>query len=210
MREGARSALTAHLGVVRQRAIALGEQWSFAGHLRSPDDVFHLTLAELIAIAEGRLAMPHAAKRASWRRRQRDSFTIQEAPEVIVEPRGLAPTMPAVATAASCVDRNEWRGIVVASGRANGVAHLAHHPTEALSLAVGAILVVPATDPSWTPAFLKAGAIVMETGGYLSHGAIVAREFGIPAVVNLPGILSAIRAGEQLEVDADHGVVRRL
>ena len=50
----------------------------------------------------------------------------------------------------------------------------------------------------------------METGGYLSHGAIVAREFGIPAVVNLPGILSAIRAGEQLEVDADHGVVRRL
>jgi pyruvate,water dikinase len=75
---------------------------------------------------------------------------------------------------------------------------------------VGAILVVPATDPSWTPAFLKAGAIVMETGGYLSHGAIVAREFGIPAVVNLPGILSAIRAGEQLEVDADHGVVRRL
>ena len=210
MREGARSALTAHLGVVRQRAIALGEQWSFAGHLRSPDDVFHLTLAELIAIAEGRLAMPHAAKRASWRRRQRDSFTIQEAPEVIVEPRGLAPTMPAVATAASCVDRNEWRGIVVASGRANGVAHLAHHPTEALRLAVGAILVVPATDPSWTPAFLKAGAIVMETGGYLSHGAIVAREFGIPAVVNLPGILSAIRAGEQLEVDADHGVVRRL
>jgi pyruvate,water dikinase len=72
----------------------------------------------------------------------------------------------------------------------------------------GAILVVPSTDPSWTPAFLKAGGLVMETGGYLSHGAIVAREFGIPAVVNVPGILTHIRTGDEVEVDAARGVVR--
>lgn len=48
-------------------------------------------------------------------------------------------------------------------------------------------MVAPSTDPGWTPLFLKAGAVVMETGGFLSHGAIVAREYGIPAVVNIPG-----------------------
>jgi pyruvate,water dikinase len=74
----------------------------------------------------------------------------------------------------------------------------------------GAILVAPSTDPSWTPLFLKAGALVMETGGYISHGAIVAREFGIPAVVNLPGILARIRTGDVLEVDGTRGIVRRL
>ena len=77
-------------------------------------------------------------------------------------------------------------------------------------MAAGAILVAPSTDPSWTPVFLKASALVMETGGYMSHGAIVAREFGIPAVVNLPGILEEVRSGDSLEVDGNRGVVRRL
>ena len=74
----------------------------------------------------------------------------------------------------------------------------------------GEILVAPSTDPAWTPLFLKAGGLVMETGGYLSHGAIVAREFGIPAVVNIPGILMQLEEGETIEVDGDHGKVRRV
>ena len=57
--------------------------------------------------------------------------------------------------------------------------------------------------------FLKASAIVMETGGYLSHGAIVAREFGIPAVVNIPGILNALTDGDELEVNGSAGKVSR-
>jgi pyruvate,water dikinase len=73
----------------------------------------------------------------------------------------------------------------------------------------GAILVAPSTDPAWTPIFLKAGALVMETGGYISHGAIVAREFGVPAVVNLPGILSRVRHGDLMEIDGNRGTVRR-
>jgi len=97
---------------------------------------------------------------------------------------------------------------VVGSGYARGTALVAHHPNDTLTMKSGSILVAPSTDPSWTPAFLKAGALVMETGGYLSHGAIVAREFGIPAVVNVPGILARIRSGDELEVDATRGVVR--
>jgi pyruvate,water dikinase len=88
--------------------------------------------------------------------------------------------------------------------------HIARHPADGLAMAAGDVLVVPSTDPAWTPLFLKAGALVMETGGYLSHGAIVAREFGIPAVVNLPGILNHLQNGEQVEVDGNQGMVRRL
>jgi len=71
----------------------------------------------------------------------------------------------------------------------------------------GEILVARATDPAWTPLFLAAAAIVVENGGYLSHGAIVAREFGIPAIVNVPQIRRTIRNGDVIEVDGDQGAV---
>jgi pyruvate,water dikinase len=71
----------------------------------------------------------------------------------------------------------------------------------------GEVLVAPSTDPGWTPLFLRASAVVMETGGYLSHGAIVAREYGIPAVVNIPGLLDRVRDGQHLLVDGDAGKV---
>ena len=74
----------------------------------------------------------------------------------------------------------------------------------------GDVLVAPSTDPGWTPLFLRASAIVMETGGYLSHGAVVAREFGIPAVVNVRDAMEKISNGDRLQVDGDHGVVTHL
>lgn len=210
MRESARSAFTAHSGVTRRLVLALGERCSAAGDLQSAQDVFHLTLAELRALADGHLSASHAAKRVALRRRQFDAFSAYEAPDVIIESHGSAASITPIVTGRQArADRTEWRGIVAADGYAIGSAHIAHRPAEALKLVLGDILVAPATDPSWTPAFLKAGAIVMETGGYLSHGAIVARELGIPAVVNLPGILDAIRMGDRLEVDANKGLVRR-
>ena len=69
------------------------------------------------------------------------------------------------------------------------------------------MLVAPSTDPGWTPLFLRASAVVMEVGGYLSHGAIVAREYGLPAVVNVREALTAIPDGGLVEVDGDAGEV---
>lgn len=74
----------------------------------------------------------------------------------------------------------------------------------------GGILIAASSDPAWTPLFLRAGAVVMEVGGYLSHAAIVAREFGIPAVVSVHGILQGVATGDLLEVDAVKGVVTRI
>jgi pyruvate,water dikinase len=207
-REGARSALVAYAGVFRRSLLALGERLLASGQLASVGDVFHLTSIELFALAEGRLAATAAMNRASWRGRQLEEFAAQADPEVVLE-QGSATATSMIASQAAG-DGSSWHGTVVASGHARGIAHVARHPTEALDMPVGAILVAPSTDPSWTPIFLKAGALVMETGGYISHGAIVARELGIPAVVNLPGILEQLRTGDSLEVDATRGIVRRL
>jgi pyruvate,water dikinase len=73
----------------------------------------------------------------------------------------------------------------------------------------GGVLVAPSTDPSWTPLFVDASALVLETGGYISHGAIVAREYGIPAVVNIRKATQIIGSGEVIAVDGWNGTVTR-
>lgn len=74
----------------------------------------------------------------------------------------------------------------------------------------GDILVAPTTDASWTPLMLAAGGLVLEEGGPLSHGAIIAREFGLPAVLNIPRVTEALVDGETIEVDGFAGLVRRI
>jgi pyruvate,water dikinase len=95
----------------------------------------------------------------------------------------------------------------VAAGKASGAAKLVCHPDGGKKLQEGDVLVAPSTDPGWTPLFLKACAIVMEAGGSLSHGAIVAREYGIPAVVNIPGVMKIIKDSQLITVDGDEGRV---
>jgi pyruvate,water dikinase len=107
-------------------------------------------------------------------------------------------------------DGQVWHGIGVSSGQVTGIARVIRHPEEGVRLGHGEILVAPSTDPGWTPLFLRAKAVVMEIGGYLSHGAIVAREYGLPAVVNMPGILDHIKDGDTLTVDGDGATVRRI
>jgi len=98
-------------------------------------------------------------------------------------------------------------GIAASPGQVGGRARILYHPDEGRNLQAGEVLVAPSTDPAWTPLFLRARAVVMETGGYLSHGAIVAREFGIPAVVNIPGLLKHVENGQLLTVDGNRGLV---
>ena len=71
----------------------------------------------------------------------------------------------------------------------------------------GEILIAPSTDPGWTPLFMTAGGLVMEMGGAISHGAVVAREYGIPAVVGVLGATERIITGQQITVDGSNGIV---
>ncbi|HJR88904.1 MAG TPA: PEP-utilizing enzyme, partial [Aeromicrobium sp.] len=93
------------------------------------------------------------------------------------------------------------------AGSVTGVARVILDPVGA-QLEPGEILVCPSTDPGWTPLFLTAGGLVMEMGGANSHGAVVAREYGIPAVVGVPGAVEAIQSGTVITVDGTSGTVR--
>jgi rifampicin phosphotransferase len=99
------------------------------------------------------------------------------------------------------------RGLAASPGVVEGRARVLVREDEMDALQPGEILVVHTTDVGWTPLFLVAAGIVTELGGPLSHAAVVAREFGVPSVVNVVGATRAIRTGDFLRVDGDRGVV---
>jgi pyruvate,water dikinase len=97
-------------------------------------------------------------------------------------------------------------GMPVSSGVIEGIANVIIDPAKA-SLKKGEILVAPFTDPGWTPLFINAAGLVMEVGGLLTHGTVVAREYGIPAVVGITDATKKIKTGQKIRVDGDAGFV---
>ncbi|SEI38381.1 PEP/pyruvate-binding domain-containing protein [Achromobacter sp. NFACC18-2] len=214
-REAARSVLVAYLAVARRIARELGRRTAGPDGLAVPDDIFHLNAAEIFALADGRISAAALGRRAAARREQLQAWAALPDPDVITEyatgdaavgVRVGVPQTPPPGAAPG----DSWRGTPVAGGHARGRAFVARTPDEGLAMPAGGILVAASSDPAWTPLFLRAGAVVMEAGGYLSHAAIVAREFGVPAVVNVQGILQGVATGDMLAVDAVRGVVRRV
>ena len=100
-----------------------------------------------------------------------------------------------------------YTGVGVSAGVATGKARVLLTPTDVQPSDCDYILVCPSTDPAWTPLFLHAAGLVMERGGLLSHGAVVAREYGVPAVVNIPNATRYIADGQMLQVDGNQGIV---
>ena len=207
-REAARSAFIAYGEIGRLLVLEIGRRLTARGCLERAEQVFHLIPPEVAAALAGRLQGAALRHRVADRERLFAEWEANPAPDVIHE--GVAAPVTVTVPAAADAADGLWRGTAVGAGLAAGPVRVIRRPEDGGRLAAGDILVAPSTDPAWTPLFLKAGGLVMETGGYLSHGAIVAREFGIPAVVNLPGILAALADGEPLEVDGGRGTVRRI
>ncbi len=100
-------------------------------------------------------------------------------------------------------------GSAASSGTIEGIAKVVLDPTQDV-LAKGEILIAPFTDPGWTPLFINAAALVMEVGGLMTHGSVVAREYGIPAVVGVPDATRQIKTGQRVRVHGDDGFVEIL
>jgi pyruvate,water dikinase len=107
-------------------------------------------------------------------------------------------------------DPDEVVGVAASAGVVEGIARVLHDVSEISSLREGEILVVPVTAPSWAPVFAKIAAAVSDIGGAMSHAAIVAREYGMPAVVGCGDATKRIRTGDRVRVDGDRGTVRVL
>jgi rifampicin phosphotransferase len=209
LREAGKSSMVASLWPIRRLLLELGCRLVTSGQMERPEQVFHLSKMDLLCLLSGHWDGHGAGALAHDRAAQREAWLTLAPPDVIIEGEGID-GLVSVQEPTSVSDGQVWRGIGVSSGRATAVARTIRHPDEGTRLGVGEILVAPSTDPGWTPLFIRASAVVMETGGYLSHGAIVAREYGLPAVVNIPDILSHIKDGETLTVDGDAATVGRL
>ena len=109
--------------------------------------------------------------------------------------------------------RNAPEGSLVGSPASPGViegrAKVVLDPTHAI-VEAGEILIAPFTDPGWTPLFMNAKGLVMEVGGLMTHGSVVAREYGIPAVVCVPDATKRIQTGQRIRVNGDEGWVQVL
>jgi pyruvate,water dikinase len=107
-------------------------------------------------------------------------------------------------------DRDVLRGVPASPGRGRGPARLVNGPADFARFQSGDVLICRSTTVSWVPLFNMASGIVADVGGALSHAALVAREFGIPAVCGTGSALELLLDGEMVEVDGTAGTVRRI
>jgi rifampicin phosphotransferase len=188
------------LVMARARSILtpIGPDLVNAGRLEHADDLWMLTLQEVRAALDGQdqrpLVRQRRAEYANERRRKQQ-------PRLLLSD-GTEPVIQAPADLGDGV----LHGTAASAGRATARARVILDPIGA-SLAPGEILVAPSTDPGWTPLFLTAGGLVMEMGGAMSHGSVVAREYGIPAVVGVPAATERIQTGHMVTVDGSAGTV---
>jgi len=187
-------------GQYRPLVLALGERLSEVGALDDREDIFHLTLEEVRRVVVGGLEPAEARGISASRAADIAATADWELPEVVVgdvvdHPRDE--------------DTAILRGIGVSRGMYTGRVAVCRGLADLGALRDGDVVVVPYSDASWTPLFLRAGAIVAESGGMLSHSAILARELAIPAVTSVRGAL-ALRDGELVTVDGSLGAVLRV
>lgn len=194
----------------------VGRRFSDADVIEEPNDVFYLTLDELRETAK---QAPNADRRVpvSERKARLERFGAVCPPAMIGRmPLGEPPDDPVGRTMGrffgerqeAQTDPNVLLGNAGAPGRVRGPATVVRALAEAGKLKPGDVLVAETTAPSWTPLFATASAVVTDTGGILSHCAVVAREYRIPAVVGTGEATALLRDGQEIEVDGDAGVVR--
>jgi len=182
---------------LRELLRPVGEELVVVGRLSAWDDVYFLTLAEVRGALGGADMRDLVIERRATHVRDRARRYI---------PRVLLSDGTDAEAALISVPEGALRGSPASPGTVTGPARTILSPHGA-RLEPGEILVAPSTDPGWTPLFLTAGGLVMEMGGMMSHGAVVAREYGIPAVVGVPGATERIETGATITVDGSAGVV---
>jgi pyruvate,water dikinase len=204
-RENVKSQVIMLLFSLRKMVLELGKKLADKGVLKNQDDIFFLRLAELDPVARDKADFD-IHKIITDRREEYDKNTLISPPDVIFgkfDPDKYVPE--SVDT-----DVETLTGMPVSPGVVTGYARVILRADADQQVLAGEILVAPFTDPGWTPYFVTAAAIVMDQGGILSHGSIVAREYGIPAVVNVGSATQIIKTGQTVEVDGNQGTIKIL
>ena len=160
--------------------------------------IFYLVPDELRQLINGKAFNDIIATR----KMERELLLQIEVPDVI-----FSDSLEQIGTPMTPDTAETYRGVSVSAGVATGKARVLLTPADVHPSDRDYILVCPSTDPAWTPLFLHAAGLVMERGGILSHGAVVAREYGVPAVVNIPNATRHIADGQLIQIDGNAGTV---
>jgi rifampicin phosphotransferase len=187
--------------VFRYALLAEGEKMAASGIIDKPDDLMFLRLQELQALGNREVRNWKALiaeRRVVYTRELRR----KRIPRIMLSDGTAYYDAPVMANA----DPNAIVGTPVSAGVVEGKVRVVLDPHGA-QLQPGEILVCPATDPAWTPLFLAAGGLITEVGGMMTHGSVVAREYGIPAVVGVSQATTRLQTGQRVRVNGSSGTV---
>lgn len=203
LREHPKFTMIRVLGAVRQEVQAAAALLVSRQQLEQADDVWHLGFEEVIRLVDN----PTEQLRVEARGR-REAFVqdLHRKPPLVISSDGETPVLK---IEIKDMPAGALPGTAASKGVVEGLARVVHNP-ETETLHAGEILVAPFTDPGWTPLFVHAAAVVTEVGGLMTHGAVVAREYGIPAVVSVKGATESIKTGQRIRVDGTRGFIEIL
>lgn len=211
LREDQRYYWQKSLAVTRRAYLILGDDLAARQLVSGASDIF-FAVREEITSYYGMESMPEglaeriAARKNEWHR----YAELDRVRGADAYPLFLRGDTPLTANGQTESRRVEWHGRGVSAGIVRGIARIVHQPRDLGRVGAGEILVAPSTDPAWTPVFGRLKGLVLERGGVLSHGAVVAREYHLPAVTAVTNLTYALEDGEWIELDGTTGIVRRV
>jgi pyruvate,water dikinase len=206
-REQVRSDLTRILRYLRGYHLALAERFVERGWLDRRDDYFLLHLDEISAVICG--VQPGSGLRGITARRAAEPAEQKDLHIPMLMRESELPALMRRTAAAPDGDADVLTGLCVSPGGVNAEVVVMKDPSEFATMKRGAILVAPATDPSWTPLFTLASGVIVEVGGMLSHASTIAREYGLPALANVKNATRILKTGDRVTLDASGGRVMR-
>lgn len=188
-------------GLFRNYFRKLGQIFAQKNLIDDTDDIFYLYYDEV-----NQTIADHVPQRELVKSRKQEIESVQNAimPETI-----YGNASPPVQTALDIENGSSIKGVPTSPGYYQGPVRVITKASEFEKVNSGDVLVIPFSDVSWTPLFAKAGAIVAESGGMLSHSSIVAREYGLPAVVSVQAACARFKDGEEVLVDGYQGTVSK-
>ena len=187
------------MGIGRAALLEAGQGFAADGTIECPEDLAYLRISELESLSRHEnqdWKALIAGRRAVFERERRR----RQVPRVLTsDGRAFYEGMGANTDSGDFLT-----GSPVSSGVVEGIVHVVFDPSQT-RLAPGEILVCPGTDPAWTPLFMTAGGLITEVGGMMTHGSVVAREYGIPAVVGVHNATQQLKNGQRVRVDGTTG-----
>lgn len=198
------------LDAYHQALLTKGKTLKEKGVIERDDDVFNLFLEDLIQYEKGEVDGSSFKSKVKSARDIMNSAVTFTTPRVLCQPEGLMCILSKkTRDELKMLPENMLKGVPTSAGVVKGKAVVATDPHSTV-LHKEEILVAKATDPSWTPLFSTAAAVVIEIGGPLTHGSVVAKELGIPCVVGIPGLMERIQNGMEICVDGLKGTIEIL